>query len=156
MPFDIEALKTEWRARCQERGIDPAAGATTYQVANVLADRARATHHARMAALVEAHAFQHAPSSRIIFHQWHPKTRHWELKRWPYGNWDDGRGCLDAVKVDIAASRLWWLVVAMWSQRNGRNDSAVWRPAEVRAIALIREDAKELLKSKHVRRVRAA
>lgn len=54
--IDTAALKAAFRQRAHQLGIDPAAGSTSYQAANVKAEVAKRTHRQRMAALCDTHA----------------------------------------------------------------------------------------------------
>lgn len=116
--IDIEALKREWRAKAAARGVDVTEGATGYQVAIYCAERAKAAHYKRMARRVTAHAQQHPC------------------------NWRNAQGCIDGERVAAQQSRYWWAVSGVWSQVEGRWDSAVMRPTEIEAIYRVERRAR--------------
>ena len=145
--FDYDAFKRGWRALAGARGVNPLEGPTSYQVVEWKADEARRTHYERLAELVRQHARTHTPEDCIavrIRERGRNGIYTWRLVHYRYGNWDDGYSRVDGVKVDRQASRLWWAWQGLWGQRQARFDSAVLRPTEVVAIAVVNTLAREI------------
>lgn len=106
--LSIEKLKADFRQTCVRYRVDPATGSTDGQVAQATwrlssfgravaaAERQKQTHPQRMSKLVYAHAARK------------PQC------------FDNGRGAVDAVKVDMRALRNWWQDADLWVQGRPR------------------------------------
>lgn len=94
--MSIAKLKADFRASCEHHGVDPEYGSTTFQAANVKAEQQKRTHHQRMRRLV----INHAERRPLCF--------------------DNGRGAVDTIKVEMRAMRNWWHDKELWVQGDSR------------------------------------
>lgn len=161
--FDYQALKAAFRQRAKELDIDPIAGASVYQAANVKAMNHKADHTRRMRALVEQNAAARTPDTTHEEWVWSEQcvdcrppgartnTHRWTLQEVRYVQWDNGSGAVDNINVERRARRDWFTIDSrMWAQGpstlavipdkidlHGHVDS----PTEFVAIANVRTEA---------------
>jgi hypothetical protein len=67
--FDYQRFKANWRKACAQHGIDPDAGATVYQAANVLAERRKDERRGSSWWQRDHSAWDYAPTYRSYVEQ---------------------------------------------------------------------------------------
>lgn len=133
--MDIQALKRSFREACLREGVEPEAGANSFQAVEAQTRLRKQDWYANAEAQVVAHSL-----------------------RCPL-NYDSGYGTADSITVAQRASRLWWARVWLWSGAGSLHRTFVYHntpyerfevigqalePTEVEAVKAVRVHAKRL------------